>query len=92
MFGDDQTSLRGGYGISYDKVFFNMVGNSRFNPPFFGLLNLSPFFADDLSGLPRIGSSPIDPFGGFLGEVVVQPLGPDERGGAGGVASRPSNH
>ena len=81
-FGENTTVLRGGYGISYDKIFLNIVTNSRFNPPFFGLVGLSDlFFGDDLSVLPRIGDDPDAPFGDFLGANILEPLGFDERGG-----------
>ena len=81
-FGENTTVLRGGYGISYDKIFLNIVTNSRFNPPFHGLIGLSNlFFGDDLSVLPHIGDDPGDPFGGFLGDPILEPLGFDERGG-----------
>ncbi len=82
VFGDDRTLLRGGYGVSYDKIFFNVGTNSRFNPPFFGLLELSNiFFGDDLSELPRVGNNPNDLFGGFPGEEILPQLAFDERGG-----------
>ncbi|MFQ5929776.1 MAG: TonB-dependent receptor domain-containing protein, partial [Acidobacteriota bacterium] len=82
IFGDSSMALRGGYGISYDKIFFNVGANSRFNPPFFGLASLSDiFFGDDLSTFPLLGPDPDDIFGGFLGIVVAPALGFDERGG-----------
>ncbi|GAB4242574.1 MAG: hypothetical protein Kow00109_18300 [Acidobacteriota bacterium] len=82
IFGDASTALRGGYGVSYDKIFFNVGANSRFNPPFFGLAALSSvFFGDDTSNFPLLGDDPNDIFGGFLGKVVVEPLGIDEFGG-----------
>ena len=31
---DGKVVLRGGWGMSYDRNFFNLVNNSRFNPPF----------------------------------------------------------
>lgn len=82
IFGDASTALRGGYGISYDKIFFNVGANSRFNPPFFGLAALSSvFFGDDTSNFPLLGDDPNDIFGGFLGKKVVEPFGFDEFGG-----------
>jgi hypothetical protein len=56
--------------------------NSRFNPPYFGLANLSPFW-----GLPPIPDDyPLlgpggDIYGGFVGLKVAEPLGFDEYGG-----------
>ncbi len=33
LFGDGKTSLRGGYGISYERNFGNVTFNASFNPP-----------------------------------------------------------
>jgi len=33
LFGDGRTSLRGGYGISYERNFGNVTYNASFNPP-----------------------------------------------------------
>ena len=61
--GDSKTALRGGYGVSYDKLFFNVGANARFNPPFFGIAQLSPFFGDTVEFF--LGDDPTSIFGGF---------------------------
>ena len=35
VFGDGKTSLRGGFGISYESTLYNPLSNSRWNPPFY---------------------------------------------------------
>ncbi len=39
IFGDGKTSLRGGYGISYERNFGNVTFNASFNPPASAVLN-----------------------------------------------------
>jgi hypothetical protein len=39
VFGNGRTSLRGGYGISYDRIFDNVWSNGAWNPPFYALLD-----------------------------------------------------
>lgn len=81
LFGDGTTSIRGGFGLNYDKIFQNVINNSRFNPPFFSLASLSNvFFGDDLSGFPLLGDDPEDLSGGFLGVKVFEPQGFDDFG------------
>lgn len=87
FLGDGRTVLRGGYGVSYDKLFFNIVGNVRFNPPHFGRAQLSPLFGNEIE--PFLGSDPSDPFGGFIGHVIPgADLGLDSRGGIVGTRVR----
>ena len=35
MLGDGKTSLRGGFGVSYESTLYNPLSNSRWNPPFY---------------------------------------------------------
>mgnify|MGYP001031156435 CR=1 FL=1 len=87
FLGDGKTVLRGGYGIAYEKLFFNIIANVRFNPPFYGRAQLSPFFGDQIQ--PFLGSDPNDPFWGFIGTVIPgADLGLDENGSIQGVRTR----
>ncbi len=35
IFGDGKTSLRAGFGVSYESTLYNPLSNSRWNPPFY---------------------------------------------------------
>jgi hypothetical protein len=35
MFGNGKTSLRGGFGVSYEGTLYNPLSNSRWNPPYY---------------------------------------------------------
>jgi hypothetical protein len=81
FLGDGNTVLRGGYGIAYEKLFFNVVANARFNPPFFARATLP---GNQIQ--PFLGSDPNDVFGGFIGTVIPgADLGLDANGGIQGV-------
>jgi outer membrane receptor protein involved in Fe transport len=43
IFGDGKTSLRGGYGISYERNFGNVTFNAIQNPPNYAVLSLQSF-------------------------------------------------
>lgn len=39
VFGDGKMAIRGGYSISYDRLFDNVWSNGAWNPPFYALLD-----------------------------------------------------
>src|SRR5580658_4035519 len=47
VFGDGKTSLRGGFGVSYEGTLYNPLSNSRWNPPYYSFNE-----AGVLNGLP----------------------------------------
>jgi len=48
VFGDGKTSMRGGFGISYEGTLYNPLSNSRWNPPYYSFNE-----AGVLNGLPN---------------------------------------
>ena len=49
VFGDGKTSLRGGFGISYEGELYNPLSNSRWNPPFYSFNIADNFLNGDTS-------------------------------------------
>jgi hypothetical protein len=49
--GPTQTSIRGGYGVFYDRVFGNLFSNARGNPPF--EQDFNDFPGDTIENIPR---------------------------------------
>jgi hypothetical protein len=43
VFGDGKTSVRGGFGISYEGTLYNPLSNSRWNPPYYSFNEVGPF-------------------------------------------------
>ena len=56
VFGDGKTSLRGGFGISYEGTLYNPLSNSRWNPPFYSFT----------TGTNAVGNFPNGPLGGVI--------------------------
>ncbi|HXM36304.1 MAG TPA: TonB-dependent receptor [Pyrinomonadaceae bacterium] len=57
--GPGRSSIRGGYGIVYDRVYGNLFGNARGNPPFQQDFQEIPFNVTDSGTLQEFGRPPI---------------------------------
>jgi hypothetical protein len=76
VFGNGKTSLRGGFGLSYEGTLYNPLSNTRWNPPFYSLNSISNSLAGDVNDVvygPVDGSQPT-----FLG-----PAPPAQHSGTG---------
>jgi len=67
IFGNGKTSLRGGYGISYERNFGNVTFNAIQNPPNYAVISLQagvdvpsmPVFTDTAGPLAGTGTKPL---------------------------------
>src|SRR5258708_582383 len=80
MRGDGKTSLRGGYGMAYERNFGNVTFNVLFNPPNYGViaLNANQFSSTGalvVNDVPSIAVS-IANYGPLSGTGVSKPFNP----------------
>src|SRR5208283_1031572 len=68
VFGDGTTSIRGGYGISYERNFGNVTFNAIQNPPNYGVIQIfsnqtvpfnQPVYTNNFGPLVGTGSTPL---------------------------------
>ncbi len=71
LFGDGKTSLRGGYGIGYERNFGNVTFNVIQNPPNYAVIAILPA---DVGGTIPIPTSVAGPLAGNTGTKVLPPV------------------
>lgn len=68
VFGDGRTSIRGGYGISYERNFGNVTFNTIQNPPFYAVVSL---LESDVVGGIQLPTNNFGPLAGNSGSVIL---------------------
>jgi hypothetical protein len=65
VFGDGKTSLRGGFGVSYEGTLYNPLSNSRWNLPYYSFNDATNYLGGDVgqivygpSGCPNCSATP----------------------------------
>ncbi|MGH6628165.1 MAG: hypothetical protein ACREB3_00360, partial [Burkholderiales bacterium] len=70
MFGNGKTSLRGGFGVSYEGTLYNPLSNSRWNLPYYNFADITALLTNDAAGT----SFTVNATGsGGIGTVVYGP-------------------
>jgi outer membrane receptor protein involved in Fe transport len=71
VFGDGKTSLRGGYGISYERNFGNVTFNVIQNPPNYATVEITATTPGVTP--PVVSADNLGPFAGANGTVLLSP-------------------
>jgi Carboxypeptidase regulatory-like domain/TonB-dependent Receptor Plug Domain/TonB dependent receptor len=71
VFGNGKTSLRGGYGISYERNFGNVTFNVIQNPPNYAVISITPA---DVGGSLPVTVNNAGPLAGSTGSKVIPPV------------------
>jgi hypothetical protein len=80
--GDGRTAIRGGFGIFHDRLFDNLFGNAKSNPPYQAPFNAFPFDPNNPPASPVVSTTPPpgtltpSPFvqdGSLITPVVIDP-------------------
>ena len=71
IFGDGKTSIRGGYGISYERNFGNVTFNVIQNPPNYASVQITA--ATPGAPPPVVTTDNLGPFAGTTGSVPLSP-------------------
>jgi len=74
VFGNGRTSIRGGFGIFYDRIFDNVWSNGAWNPPFYGLVDHDASAGDAIFYTVPSSPGPIFAPGSPLGRVSVRTM------------------
>ncbi|MEN3334969.1 MAG: hypothetical protein V7641_4334 [Blastocatellia bacterium] len=75
IFGDGKTSLRGGYGMAYERNFGNVTFNVLFNPPNYGVVALTANSGTTAGDVPSLDIS-IANYGPFSGTGPARRFAP----------------
>ena len=69
LTGRGRHTVRGGYGLMYERLFNNSITNIRFNPPFYSFTVASPVFVAAHAGIPIV-YGPTNPDGTRRNEPI----------------------
>jgi hypothetical protein len=73
VFGNGRDSVRGGYGISYERNFGNITYNASFNPPASAVIS-NNCSAEDASCVATVTNNDLGPLGQSIGPQYLPPV------------------